>query len=161
MLVDCPALPCHTGLDPFGNEFTVCTQQPHISNHNVWIAWKRLANGGVKFKCWCQVHLGARTDLKPQSALNCQTHAPPHPRIAPGCILQNQRRPDLEDMLEFVYSSLLLQVGKLRPPRGVAQGLSELAVKTKARPKPPYPSSVLFCLNHSDSPSRMVDSVSV
>ena len=43
------------------------------------------------------------------------TPPPPPPPIVPGRILQNHRRPDLEDVLAFVYGNLLLQVGKLRP----------------------------------------------
>lgn len=69
----------------------------------------RLEEAGVKFKCWRQIHLGAKTNLKPHQPESAETIA------LARMHLENQRGPDLEDTCEFVYSNLLLQVGRLRP----------------------------------------------
>lgn len=41
----------------------------------------RLEEAGVKFKCWRQIHLGAKTNLKPHQPESAET-------IALGCILK-------------------------------------------------------------------------
>lgn len=126
------------GLDRFGDEFTVCAQKPHFSNHK---CMDRSEEAGVKFKCWRQRHLEAKTDVK----LHQPESAGAMPPCSPRMHLGNQSGPDLEGTSDFVCSNLLLQVGRLRPEEELTRvsGSWEQSQSLEPKPRP-----VLFCHKH-------------
>lgn len=103
---DCPALPGTTG-DCIPLEMSSSLSAPQ----NLTALTTMYGSPG---RGWCQVHMPASDSPWSQnrfgtaSARECRSHAP---SFSPRRQLGSQRGPELEGTFEFVYPSLLLQVG--------------------------------------------------